>query len=81
MPTNSKKTENQPLLGRPNYIIILLACATIAVGFVLMSGGGSTETAFQPEIFSVRRIVIAPMVCLIGYLAIIVGILWKPSSS
>ena len=81
MRTNSRKTDNKTLFGRTNYVIILLACVTIGVGFVLMAGAGSTETAFQPEIFSFRRIVIAPMVCLIGYLTIIVGILWKPSSS
>ena len=80
MSTNSKQTESPTILGRTNYVIILLACATIVVGLVLMSGGGSTETAFNPDIFSFRRIVIAPMVCLMGYLTIIIGILWKPSA-
>lgn len=80
MPTNSKKTENNTVLGRTNHVIILVACVTIVVGLALMAGGGSTETAFQPDIFSTRRIVIAPMVCLTGYLVVIVGILWKPSS-
>ena len=77
MPTNFKKTESHNMLGRKNYAIILLACVTIAVGFMLMAGDGSTETDFQEDIFSIQRIVIAPMVCLSGYIAIIVGILWK----
>ena len=77
MPTNSKKTESHNIFGRTNYAIILLACVTIAIGFMLMAGDGSTETDFQEEIFFTRRIVIAPMVCLTGYIAIIVGILWK----
>lgn len=77
MPTNFKKTESHNIFGRTNYAIIFLACVTITVGFMLMAGDGSTETDFQEEIFSTRRIVIAPIVCLTGYIAIIVGILWK----
>ena len=42
---------------------------------MLMSGDGTTEQAFNPDIFSTRRIVVAPMVCLAGYLLIVVGIL------
>ena len=80
MPTNTKKAEAPTLLCRTNYVIILLACVAIVVGFVLMAGDASTETTFEQDIFSVRRIVIAPMVCLIGYLAIIIGILWRPYS-
>jgi len=40
-----------------------------------MSGSSSTEQSFNPTIFSTRRIVIAPMLCLAGYLLIILGIL------
>ena len=56
---------------------LLAACALIAAGYILMSGPGSTEQAFNPDIFSTRRIVIAPMLCLAGYLLIVVGILRK----
>ena len=77
MPTKSKKTESQTVFVRTNYVIILLACVTIIVGLALMAGSGSTEEAFQADIFSVRRVVIAPIVCLMGYLTIIVGILWN----
>ena len=58
-------------------IIILSAVVFIVVGYLLMSGPGSTEQAFNPNIFSFRRIVVAPELCLIGYLLIIVGILKK----
>ena len=57
--------------------IIIAACVLIILGYVLMSGPGSTEQSFNPDIFSVRRIVIAPILCLTGYLLIIVGILKK----
>ena len=81
MPTNSKKTESQTTFCRTNYVVILLACAAIVMGLVLMAGDGSTESKFQEDIFSFRRIVLAPMVCLFGYLAIIVGIIWKSKNT
>ncbi len=58
-------------------IIILSEVVFIVVGYLLMSGPGSTEQTFNPSIFSFRRIVVAPVLCLIGYLLIIVGILKK----
>ena len=58
-----------------NRIILIIACILILAGYVLMSGPGSTENAFNPDIISVRRIVIAPLLCLSGYMLIIVGIL------
>ncbi len=57
--------------------ILIAACTLIIVGYLLMAGPGSTEQAFNPDIFSTRRIVIAPMLCLAGYLLIVVGILRK----
>lgn len=54
-----------------------MACVLIIVGYILMSGPGSTEQAFNPDIFSPRRIVVAPILCLAGYLLIVVGILRK----
>ena len=41
-----------------------------------MSGSGSTDTEFNPEIFNTRRTVVAPMVCFVGYLFVIVAILY-----
>ena len=58
-------------------IIIIIACALILIGYILMSGSSSIEQSFNPAIFSTRRIVIAPMLCLAGYLLIILGILRK----
>ena len=55
--------------------ILITACLIIVVGYVLMAGPGSKEQAFNPDIFSTRRIVVAPIVCLVGYLLIVVGIL------
>jgi hypothetical protein len=54
---------------------MIAACALIVTGYILMTGAGSTEQAFNPDIFSPRRIVLAPMLCLAGYLLMIIGIL------
>lgn len=56
-------------------IILLIACMLIIIGYLLMSGNGTTEQAFNPDVFSTRRIVVAPMLCLAGYLLVVVGIL------
>jgi uncharacterized membrane protein len=64
--------------GKENFIIIAVAMVIIIIGFVLMSGGGSQDPAgFNPEIFNTRRIVVAPMITVIGFLLVIVGILLK----
>lgn len=57
--------------------ILSAAIILIAIGYLLMAGSGSTGQQFNPDIFSTRRIVVAPMLCLAGYLLIIVGIIKK----
>lgn len=63
--------------GKLNYIICAISVLVIIIGFLLMTGKASTiEGGFEPEIFSTRRIVVAPMVCFVGFLLMIVGILF-----
>ena len=50
----------------------------VILGFILMSGAGSDETVFNNDIFSVRRIKVAPVVCFIGFVSIIYAIIRKP---
>jgi NhaP-type Na+/H+ or K+/H+ antiporter len=57
--------------------ILSIAVVLIVVGYLLMAGPGSTDQQFNPGIFSTRRIVVAPTLCLAGYLLIIVGIIKK----
>lgn len=66
---------------KTNFILLAIGMAIVVAGFVLMSGGGSTETVFSPDIFSVRRIKVAPVVCLFGFLFIIYAILHRPADS
>ena len=66
--------------GKKNYILLGIGMAIIILGFILMSGPGSTETHFEPDIFSARRIKVAPAVCFFGFIFVIYGILCKPKS-
>lgn len=59
-----------------NYILLIIGIAIIIVGFLLMIGGSSSTEAYEPDIFSVRRTKVAPMVCLFGFLFMVVAILY-----
>lgn len=67
--------------GKMNFILLAIGVAIVVIGFILMSGSGSTETEFNPEIFSIRRIKVAPIVCLFGFLFIVYAILHKSTDS
>ena len=63
---------------KTNFILLGVGMAIIIIGFLLMTGPGSTEGYFEPDIFSARRIKVAPIVCLFGFVFMIYGILYKP---
>ncbi|MBQ7442268.1 MAG: DUF3098 domain-containing protein [Bacteroidaceae bacterium] len=63
---------------RINYILLAIGMAIVVAGFILMSGAGSTETAFDPDIFSARRIKVAPAVCFAGFAFMVYGIMHRP---
>ena len=63
-----------------NYILLAIGMAVVIVGFILMSGSGSSEEAFNPDIFSVRRIKVAPVVCFLGFAFVVYGIMHKPKN-
>lgn len=63
---------------RMNFILLAVGMAVVILGFILMSGSGSTETHYDPEIFSARRIKVAPVVCLIGFVSMIYAVMRKP---
>ena len=69
------------LYSKKNYLLMALSALFILVGFILMSGGQSKDpTAFSAEIFSDRRIVVAPIICLIGFCLMVYAILVKPAA-
>ena len=62
-----------------NYYILIGGIILIALGYILMIGGGSDDpNVFNPEIFNFQRITLAPMVCLAGFITILVAIMWRP---
>lgn len=72
MSTTNKSDAPQPEermpLGRKNYAMMLAGAVIIVIGFMLMSGGGEhTATEFDESIFSFRRITLAPIVVIAGF--------------
>ncbi len=67
--------------GKQNYQILIGGFALIVLGYLLMIGGGSDDpNVFNPAIFDTQRITIAPMLCLAGFVTIIVAIMWRPKN-
>jgi membrane-bound ClpP family serine protease len=64
--------------GRMNFILLAVGMLVVIIGFILMSGGSSSEEAYNPDIFSTRRIVVAPIVCLLGFVSMIYAVAHKP---
>ncbi len=61
-----------------NFILLTIGMIVVIVGFILMSGGSSTEAGYNPDIFSVRRIRVAPVVCFLGFIFMVYAIIRKP---
>lgn len=78
-----KDLRPEPVSERPftkvNFIMMGSCLVLIVVGFLLMSGGGSgSETEFNPDIFSARRIVVGPLLSFLGFLLMAFAIIWTP---
>jgi hypothetical protein len=63
-----------------NYLLLVVGMIIVVIGFLLMTGPASTETAFEPDIFSARRIKVAPVVCLFGFVSMIYAVVRKPKN-
>lgn len=73
---NKDVNKEQMPFAVKNYITILVGVALLLVGFVLMSGGGEhTATEFDYSIFSFRRITLAPVVVIAGFVVVGFGIM------
>ena len=71
--------KKQFVFGKENFILIAISLLIIIIGFLLMSGGQTTEEhGFDPSIFNVRRIIVAPIVVVIGFGLVVYAILKKP---
>ncbi|CAH0337124.1 DUF3098 domain-containing protein [Flavobacterium sp. CHNK8] len=77
-----KDKKNEFLFEKVNYKILLIGLGVIALGFILMSGGGSEDpTVFNEEVFNFRRIRLAPTTVLIGFGITIYAILKNPKKA
>jgi len=70
--------KKQFLFSKKRYQILLFSIVIIGLGFLLMSGGGSNNPdVFNNEIYSFRRIRLAPLVVMSGFIMCIISILYK----
>lgn len=67
-------------LEKKNFILIAIGVVIIIAGLLLMTGPSSTETHFEPDIFSTRRVVVAPLVCFVGFVFMIFAIMFRPKN-
>ncbi|OJU74453.1 MAG: hypothetical protein BGO09_09415 [Bacteroidetes bacterium 47-18] len=79
----SQKNSNSMLFDKNNYIIMLVGLAVLVLGFILMAGGKSSDpNVFNAaEIYSFRRITLAPIIVLLGFAIEIYAIMKKPQSA
>ena len=77
-----EETKSEFVFGKKNYKFMLIGLACIAVGFILMSGGGSDDpNVFNESIFNWRRIRLAPTLVLLGLGIEIYAILLNPNKN
>lgn len=68
------------IFGKKNFILLVVGLVLIALGFLLMAGGGSDDpNVFNPEIFNAQRIIIAPILVLAGFIVEIFAIMVRPT--
>ena len=65
-------------LPKINAILIAISLVIIVIGFALMVGEPSGVSEYNPDIFSVRRITVGPMIALFGFFTTIFAVLFKP---
>lgn len=80
-PEIKRMTSREKPFSNTNYLLMAGCAALIVIGFLLMSGGGSSiEGGFNPDIFSTRRIVVGPTIAFLGFLMMAFAIIYVPRS-
>ena len=68
----------QMTFGLVNYILMAAGILPLAIGYILLSGGGSDDpNVFNPAMFDVRRLYVAPILIVLGFVVEIVAIMYK----
>ena len=74
-----KKEKRKMVFGKKNYKLMLLGLIFITLGFFLMSGGGSEDpNIFNDEIYNFRRIRVAPILVVFGFIIEVYAIMKNP---
>lgn len=77
---NIQKPTSEFIFQKRNYLFLFIGLAFIALGFILMTGGGSDDpNVFNPDIYNFRRIRLAPTLVLIGLGIQVYAILLNPN--
>ena len=75
-----KKEKRKMVFGKKNYQLMLLGLIFITLGFFLMSGGGSDDpNIFNDEIYNFRRIRVAPILVVFGFIIEVYAIIKNPN--
>lgn len=72
--------KNNLAFGKGNFIALGVGVVIILIGFILMSGGESTATHYDPSIFDARHTKVAPIVTFIGFVSVIYAIIRRPKN-
>ncbi|RQO29973.1 DUF3098 domain-containing protein [Taibaiella sp. KBW10] len=80
--SNKKGTPKIFMFGKENYYLMFAGLVLIIIGFMLMAGGRSEDpNVYSKDIFSFRRITLAPIVVILGFIVEIVAIMRKPKTN
>jgi len=67
------------VFSKTNYIIMAVGVVLLALGYIFLAGGGSDDpNVFNPAMFDSRRLYLAPILIILGFIAEIVAIMFKP---
>lgn len=84
-PLKTTSTHSEKVIftfGKENYKIMLIGIAIVAVGMLLMTGGASDDpNKMSEDIFDFRRLTLAPIVIIAGYIVVLLAIIKKPKEN
>lgn len=78
MESNENNSQFNLAFGKINYILMATGIILLALGYIFLSGGGSDDpNVFNPAMFDTRRLVVAPILIVLGFVVEIVAIMFK----
>ena len=80
---DKNNSKSKMTLSKQNYKFIILGCIIVVLGFILMSGGGTENPNefHEEELFSFRRITLAPFFVILGYMVVLYGVMKRPKAN